>query len=91
MERLRLAALMGDSMTQQPMVCTPGEEAWRQKEGRVEGDVPAAWGGLAERGVAWETATATTLLEAGADILVLRHPVSVSTVRAALDDLTKGA
>ena len=91
MERLRLAALMGDSMTQQPMICTAGEEAWRQKEGRAEGDVPEAWGDLAERGVAWEITTATTLLEAGADILVLRHPASVSAVREALDDLTKGA
>ena len=37
MERLRLAALMGDTMTQQPMICTVGEEAWRQKEGRADG------------------------------------------------------
>src|SRR5450756_2399515 len=29
MERLRLAALQGDGMTQQPMIVTPGEEAWR--------------------------------------------------------------
>ena len=58
MERLRLAALMGDSMTQQPMICTAGEEAWRQKEGRAESDVPEAWGALAERGVAWEITTA---------------------------------
>jgi len=91
MERLRLAALMGDTMTQQPMICTAGEEAWRQKEARAEGDVPEAWGALAERGVAWEIATATTVLEAGADIVVLRHPASVSTMRAAIDDLTKGA
>jgi len=91
MERLRLAALMGDTMTQQPMICTVGEEAWRQKEARAEGDVPEAWGALAERGVAWEISTAMTLLESGADILVLRHPASVSTVREAIDDLTKGA
>jgi CO dehydrogenase/acetyl-CoA synthase delta subunit len=82
---------MGDSMTQQPMVCTAGEEAWRQKECRAESDVPDAWGSLAERGVAWETTTAITLLEAGADILVLRHPATVATVREALDDLTKEA
>ena len=68
MERLRLAALMGDAMTQQPMICTAGEEAWRQKEGARRGRVPEAWGELAERGVAWEVTTATTLLEAGADI-----------------------
>lgn len=91
MERLRLAALMGDSMTQQPMICSPGEEAWRQKEGRAQCDVPDAWGGLAERGVAWEITTATTLLEAGADGLVLRHPATVAAVREVLDDLTKGA
>jgi len=91
MERLRLAALMGDAMTQQPMICTVGEEAWRQKEGRAADGVPAAWGALAERGVAWEVTTGLTLLEAGADILVLRHPGSVGIVREALDDLTKGA
>ena len=90
MERLRLAALMGDAMTQQPMICTAGEEAWRQKEGRAATDVPEAWGELAERGVAWEVTTAMTLLEAGADILVLRHPGSVGVLRGALDDLTKG-
>ncbi len=91
MERLRLAALMGDTMTQQPMICTVGEEAWRQKEGRAANDAPAAWGALAERGVAWEVATAMTLVEAGADILVLRHPGSVAVLREALDDLAKGA
>jgi acetyl-CoA decarbonylase/synthase complex subunit delta len=91
MERLRLAALMGDSMTQQPMICTAGEEAWRQKECRAESDVPEAWGDLAKRGVAWEVATATTLLQSGADILVLRHPATVVTMRETLDDLTKEA
>jgi acetyl-CoA decarbonylase/synthase complex subunit delta len=82
---------MGDTMTQQPMICMPGEEAWRQKEGRAASDVPEAWGALAERGVAWEISTAITLLESGADILVLRHPASVSAVREAIDDLMKGA
>jgi acetyl-CoA decarbonylase/synthase, CODH/ACS complex subunit delta len=91
MERLRLAALMGDTMTQQPIICTPGEEAWRQKEGRAAEGVPAAWGALAERGVAWEATTALTLLEAGADMLVLRHPSTLATIREAAGDLMKGA
>ena len=34
MERLRLAALQGDSMTQQPMIVTPGEERGRRKSRR---------------------------------------------------------
>jgi acetyl-CoA decarbonylase/synthase, CODH/ACS complex subunit delta len=91
MERLRLAALMGDSMTQQPMICQVGAEVWRQKEARAAEDVPEAWGDLATRGVAWEIATGTTLLEAGADILLLRHPDSLSALSVALDDLVKGA
>jgi CO dehydrogenase/acetyl-CoA synthase delta subunit len=50
--------------------------------------VPAAWGTLALRGQAWEVTTALTVLEAGADIVVLRHPGSLAAVRGALDDLT---
>jgi len=91
MERLRLAALMGDAMTQQPMICQVGVEAWRQKEARAAADVPAGWGDLATRGVAWEIGTAMTLLEAGADVLLLRHPASVAAVSGAIDDLMKGA
>ena len=88
MERLRLAALMGDAMTQQPMICNLGEESWRQKEGRATEGVPAAWGAPALRGVAWEVTTGLTVLQAGADIVVLRHPDSVAALRAALDELT---
>ncbi len=88
MERLRLASLMGDAMTQQPMICNLGEESWRQKESRATEGVPAAWGSLAERGEAWELATALTVLESGADIAVLRHPGSIAALREVLDDLT---
>ncbi len=58
MERLRLAALQGDGMTQQPMIVTPGEEAWRTKEARAGEGVPATWGDWAERAVNWEAMTA---------------------------------
>jgi acetyl-CoA decarbonylase/synthase complex subunit delta len=82
MERLRLAALQGDSMTQQPMLVTPGEEAWRTKEARAGDGVPTAWGNWGERAVNWETLTASTLIESGADVVVLRHPESVKRVKA---------
>lgn len=91
MERLRLAALMGDGMTQQPMICTVGEESWRQKEARVPDGVPAEWGDFATRGVVWETTTAITLLQSGADIVVLRHPKSIDLVKQGIADLMKGA
>ena len=87
MERLRLAALQGDGMTQHPMLVTPGEEAWRAKEARTDEGVPEAWGDWAERAINWETLTASTLIESGADILVLRHPESVKRVRAMIDAL----
>lgn len=87
MERLRLAALQGDGMTQQPMICFAGYEAWRQKESRTADGVPEAWGDWQRRGVLWETATATALLHSGADIVVLRHPQSVRLVQSAINDL----
>jgi len=87
MERLRIAALTGDSMTQMPMICFTGEESWRQKESKVGEGVPAAWGDWTRRGILWETVTAVALLEAGADIVTLRHPDSVTIVRKAIDQL----
>ncbi len=87
MERLRLAALQGDGMTQLPMLVTPGEEAWRTKEARVGDDVPPEWGDWEERAINWEVLTATTLIESSADIVVLRHPESIERVRAMIDAL----
>ncbi len=80
MERLRLAALQGDTMTQLPMLVTPGEECWKTKEAKVGQGVPAEWGEWRERAVTWETLTATMLIESGANIVVLRHPESAKRV-----------
>jgi len=87
MERLRLAALQGDSMTQQPMFCLAGLESWRQKESKVGEGVPQEWGDFEKRGITWEVLTATSLLHAGADIVSLRHPESVKQVSAAIKKL----
>lgn len=87
MERLRLAALQGDGMTQQPMLVTPGEEAWRTKEARASEGVPAAWGDWGQRAVHWEAMTASALIESGADIVVMRHPVAVARVKKMIAEL----
>jgi acetyl-CoA decarbonylase/synthase complex subunit delta len=87
MERLRLAALQGDSMTQLPMIVTPGEECWKTKESKVGEGVPEEWGAWAERAITWETLTASMLIESGADAVVLRHPESARRVQQAIDDL----
>ena len=90
MERLRLAALQGDQMTQLPLLVTPGFEAWKAKEAKVgsaEAGVPASWGEWTQRAIGWETVTAVSLLESGADIVVLRHPESVRLVKKTIDQL----
>jgi acetyl-CoA decarbonylase/synthase complex subunit delta len=87
MERLRLAALQGDSMTRLPMIVTVGYEAWRQKESKVNEGVPEAWGDWEERAINWETVTASSLIESAADVVVLRHPESIRRVHAMIDEL----
>ncbi len=87
MERLRLAALQGDSMTQQPMLVNPGEEAWKVKESKVGEGVPQAWGDWSTRALNWEAITAATLVHSGADLLVLRHPETLRRVRVMIGDL----
>ena len=87
MERLRLAALQGDTMTQQPMMVTPGFEAWKTKESKIGEGVPESWGDWKARAINWETLTAIALVESGADIVVLRHPESVKRVKDAIEEL----
>lgn len=87
MERLRLAALQGDSMTQQPLIVTPGEEGWKVKEAKVGEGVPAAWGDWNRRALEWEALTANALVYAGADIIVLRHPDTLRRLRGVVDAL----
>ena len=91
MERLRLAALQGDSMTQQPMLVDPGAEAWKVKESKVGEGVPESWGDWQNRALEWEALTAGTLVQSGADILVLRHPQTLKRVKAMIDALLASA
>jgi acetyl-CoA decarbonylase/synthase complex subunit delta len=87
MERLRLAALQGDAMMQLPMLVTPGFEAWKTKEAKVGEGVPETWGDWLKRAINWEVITAVSLVESGADIVLLRHPESIRRVQAAIDEL----
>jgi acetyl-CoA decarbonylase/synthase complex subunit delta len=87
MERLRLAALQGDTMTQLPIIVTPGYEAWKTKESKVGKGVPESWGDWKARAINWETLTAMALIESGADVVVLRHPESVRRIKDAIEEL----
>lgn len=91
MERLRLAALQGDSMTQQPMLVNPGAEAWKVKESKVGEGVPESWGDWQNRALEWEALTASSLVQSGANLLVLRHPDTLKRVKAMIDALLASA
>jgi acetyl-CoA decarbonylase/synthase complex subunit delta len=78
-ERQRLAALTGDKMMAMPAICDVGYESWRAKEAKLA-DAPG-WGIADDRGPMWEATTAVCLLQAGVDIIRMRHPRAVTTVK----------
>lgn len=85
-ERLRLAALQqNDGMTQMPTLCDFGREVWKAKEAKTE-DEPS-WGDTEKRGILWEFMTAASMLVAGGDILVMRHPEAVKLTKKLIDEL----
>ncbi len=84
-ERQRLAALTGDKMMAMPAICDVGYESWRAKEAKLT-DAPG-WGQAGDRGPMWEAATAVCLLQAGVDIIRLRHPRAVATVKNFIDQI----
>jgi acetyl-CoA decarbonylase/synthase complex subunit delta len=79
MERARLAALASDKTLASPFICFVGQEAWRAKEAKAE----------AEQGVMWEVLTATVLIQAGADLLVMRHPKAIEKVNKYIETLMR--
>jgi acetyl-CoA decarbonylase/synthase complex subunit delta len=78
-ERQRLAALGGDKMMAMPAICDVGYESWRAKEAKLV-DAPG-WGAVGDRGPMWEATTAICLLQAGVDIIRMRHPRAAATVK----------
>lgn len=88
-ERSRIGALQGDKVLGMPVLGTIGFEAWKSKEANVSEEEFPGWGNQEERGILWESMTATALLQAGNDILVLRHPESVKLLKKHIDDMFK--
>ncbi|MDR4498685.1 MAG: CO dehydrogenase/acetyl-CoA synthase subunit delta [Candidatus Scalindua sp.] len=86
-ERGRVAALSGDGQMSTPVICDVGHEAWRAKEAKATDEEAPQWGSFAERGIMWETITATTLLQSGVDIIRMYHPKAVSIVKDHIDQL----
>jgi len=88
MERARLSALSGDKMVAMPFICFVGQEASRAKESRVTAQEFPQWGAEKDRACMWEALTASSLIQAGADILVMRHPRAALQINKYIEDLS---
>lgn len=76
MERTRqVGVVFGDNAMQMPVVADLGAECWKTNQARADG----------EQGRLWESITAMSLLLAGADVLVLRHPDNCRMIREAIE------
>jgi len=89
MERMRMAALtQQDEKLQFPIICNIAKETWKTKEAKIsEADDPKM-GDAKKRGILLEALSATALLMAGADVLIMRHPEAIKLVREMIAELS---
>ncbi len=90
MERIRLTGLDGEKMLNLPMVVTPGFECAKMKEMRITETEFPSWGDLHKRAAIWELSTATSLLYAGADLLIMYHPEATLALQKTIKRLMNG-
>ncbi|MCK5557160.1 MAG: acetyl-CoA decarbonylase/synthase complex subunit delta, partial [Candidatus Hydrogenedentes bacterium] len=84
-ERGRLAGLRGDKLLAQPVICDVGFEAWRAKEAKAPPFECVTEENRNYWGLMWESATATVLLQASAELLVMRHPDAIKNVKQTIE------
>ncbi len=88
MERMRMAGLtQQDEKLQFPIFCMLSKEVWKSKEAGLP-DNEAMMGDARKRGIMMEAISAMTLLLAGGDVIMMRHPEAIKLVKEMLADLT---
>jgi CO dehydrogenase/acetyl-CoA synthase delta subunit len=88
MERIRQAALtQGDDKLQYPIINNIAEEVWKTKEAKLPTADEPKLGESSIRGINLEAITAVSALQAGADVLILRHPKTLAHIRKYLSDI----
>lgn len=85
MERMRLAGLKGDPTMQVPISCA-ATNAWAAREAWAK---IAEWGPREYRGPIWEAVTGLAGMLAGADLLMMMHPLAAKIVKQAAEILSK--
>jgi acetyl-CoA decarbonylase/synthase complex subunit delta len=88
-ERIRIAALtQNDEKLQYPIICNIAAEIWKTKEAKIPACENPALGDAKKRAILLEAMSAMTLANAGADILIMRHPEAIRLVKEMASDLT---
>jgi acetyl-CoA decarbonylase/synthase complex subunit delta len=88
MERDRMAALtQEDEKLQLPIINNLANEVWKVKECRLTNEEAPELGDQATRGVLMEAVTAVSLLLAGADLLIMRHPEAVKLTKTYIQEM----
>ena len=88
MERIRMAALVQeDDKLVLPLINNLGNEIWKSKEAKLEGEDSEGFGDNSKRGYLMEAAGAVSYLLAGSDVLIMRHPEAVKLVKGYLDKM----
>jgi len=89
MERMRMAGLtQQDEKLQFPIICNIAKEVWKAKEVKIPTEEDPSLGDAKKRGILMEAISAMTLLLAGADVLIMRHPEAIKLVRGMITELT---
>ncbi len=89
MERMRMAGLtQQDEKLQFPIICNIAKEVWKTKEAKLPTEENPKLGDAKKRGILMEAMSATVLLLAGADVLIMRHPEAIKLVRQMIAELT---
>jgi CO dehydrogenase/acetyl-CoA synthase delta subunit len=86
MERIRLAALtQKDEKLQVPIICNLGREVWKAKEVNLPAD--ELLGDQERRGIMMEAITASCMLMAGGEVMIMRHPKAVNMAKSLINGL----
>ena len=86
MERIRIAALtQKDEKLQVPIICNLGREVWKTKEVGLPTD--DSIGDQENRGVMMEAMTASCMLLAGGEVLIMRHPKAINMTKSLINGL----
>ncbi len=84
MERIKLAAFEGDKMLNMPLIAFAGEEALKAKETKSD-TFSKSFGDFKKRSQMFEITTASAVMAAGANLIVLEHPDSVKTLKGLIN------